>query len=264
MWGSLHATLLSTTRTLHSNKYPPHTHTHTPPARLAFVSAWGGVQPGTSALPCPPRRPQTGITGERRGDQGCQAGLPCGHATSFLAAERPLVVTWGVFGDSVRTGNVLGSKVKGVRQGLPRDRPAHPRPGGTGSTWTGVRVEGRRRGRPLLSREWCYQPMVQLGPEAAKGGVTRPLTPEQPLCLHPTGTTSSPSLCPPGRAILRGGTGDLRQGQGTSWRACRLGQPSGHRGCQAPLPARPDPGPELSPAPPARRTGAWTEGGRGG
>lgn len=80
--------------------------------------------------------------------------------------------------------------------------------------------------------------MVRLGPGGHPGGVTRPLTPEPPVSSSHRDPLP-PLALPPGRAILRGGTGAWQPGQGASRRACRLGQPSGH-GCQAPWPpARP-------------------------
>lgn len=124
---------------------PAHTHSLLLPVWASSLRV-GWAQPGTSALPCPPRRPQTGIARERRGDQdqGRPAGLPVAMAPSFPAAGRPLVVTLGVFGDSGRKAMwwVPRSRVRGL--GLPRDRPAPApaRPGGRGGggTWTGVRV----------------------------------------------------------------------------------------------------------------------------
>lgn len=81
MWGSLHATLLSTTRTLHSNKYPLPTHTHTHsscPSGLRLCMGWGAARHIRPPMPSS-QAPDGHHWGEARGPgaPGRPALWPC-------------------------------------------------------------------------------------------------------------------------------------------------------------------------------------------
>lgn len=78
-------------------------------------------------------------------------------------------------------------------------------------------------------------PVGRLGPLGQKGGVARPLTPEPPLGLHPTGSHFSPSSVLQAGAILCEGHPDFQPGRGT----CGTPRPSEGAGRTPQPPAGP-------------------------